>query len=155
LVVGWGDWKLASLTFIRPVQSSILTSARCDHKFRLGQATRLSSSKSCRTSLRLPPSSRGRGTMADKTTPRVGPVYFWSRNKYGFGFSILFESGSNRSRFANCHGAGAIRTGIRVNPLRTMTIKTAARLCACRIGGPAYHGLASEARSPKYRALPR
>ena len=43
-------------------------------------------------------------------------VYFWSRNKYGFGFSILFESGSNRSRFANCHGAGAIRTGIRVNP---------------------------------------
>ncbi len=34
-----------------------------------------------------------------------------------------------------------------LTPLRTMTIKTAARRCACLIGGPAYHSLASEARS--------
>jgi hypothetical protein len=46
----------------------------------------------------------------------VRPFYFWSLNKYGFGFSILFESDFNRSRFADCHGAGAARTCVRVHP---------------------------------------
>ena len=32
MVVGWGDWKLAGLIFIRPVQNSTITSARFYHK---------------------------------------------------------------------------------------------------------------------------
>src|ERR1700751_2708064 len=52
-------------------------------------------------------------------TRHVQLFYFWSLNKYGFGFSILFESDFNRSRFADRHGAGATCACLRVHPQRT------------------------------------